>query len=124
MDITFELTGYGDEESQRLQIHFLVIKEALEQPVLCSNATKVLVNKSDNNSALINSLTNNLVNTNRNNVSTLVNLDSTSSENDDILVTAMPSTTIVPAGKVVNVPCKFNLRSTTRSILMLFKTRD
>ena len=124
MDITFELTGYGDEESQRLQIHFLVIKEALEQPVLCFNATKVLVNKSDNNSALINSLTNNLVNTNRNNVSTLVNLDSTSSENDDILVTAMPSTTIVPAGKVVNVPCKFNLRSTTRSILMLFKTRD
>ena len=79
MKITFELTGHGDEESQWLQIPFLVIEEALQQPILGFNAIKVLVNKSDNTSALINFLTNNLVNTNRINVSTLVNAISTSS---------------------------------------------
>ena len=77
--ITFELTGHGDEESQWLQIPFLVTEEALQQPILGFNAIKVLVNKSDNTSALINFLTNNLVNTNRINVSTLVNVISTSS---------------------------------------------
>ena len=124
VDITFELTSHGDEESQRLQIPFLVIEEALQQPILGFNAVKVLVNKSDNSSALINSLTNNLVNTNRSNVSTLVNLISTSSEDEDILVTTMPNTTIVSARKLVNVSCKVNLSSTTKSIPMLFETEE
>ena len=74
----FELTGHGDEESQRLQIPFVVIEEALQKPILGFNAIKVLVNKSDNLSALITSLTNNLVNTNRSNISTLFNLINTS----------------------------------------------
>ena len=124
MDITFELTGHGDEESQRLQIPFLVTEEALQQPVLGFNAVKVRVNRSDNTIALINSLTNDLVNTNRSNVSTLVKLINTSSENEDILVTTMPNTTIVPAGKLVNVPCKVNLSSTTKSIPLLFETEE
>ena len=93
-----------DEESQRLQIPFLVIEEVLQQPILGFNAIKLLVNKSDNTGSLINSLTNNLVNTNRSNVSTLVNFISLSSKNEDRLVTAMPNTNIVPSGKLVNVP--------------------
>ena len=96
--ITFEYTGHGDEESQRLQIPFLFIEEALQQSIVGFNAIKILVNKSDNTSALVNSITNNLVNTNHSNVSTLVNLISTSSKNEDILVTTMPNTTVVPAG--------------------------
>ena len=54
----------------------------------------------------------------------LVNLISTSSENEDILVTTMPNTTIVPVEKLVNVPRKVNLSSTTKSIPMLFKTEE
>ena len=122
VDITFELIDHGDEESQQLQIPFLVIKEALQQPILGFSAIKVLVNKSDNTSALINSLTNNLVNINRSNVSAIVNLISASSENEDILVTAMPNATIVPAGNIVNVPCKVSFSSTTKSIRMTFET--
>ena len=61
------------------------------------NAIKILVNKSENTSAIINSLTNNLVNTNRSNVSILVHLISTSSDNDDIPVRAMSNTTIILA---------------------------
>ena len=83
-----------------------------------------MVNKSDNTSALINSVTKNLVNTNRSNAPTLVNLISTSSENEDILVTTMPNTTILPARKLVNVPCKVNFSSTTKSIPMLFETEE
>ena len=79
VDLTFELTGHGDEESQRLQILFLVIEKALQQPILGFSPIKMLVSKGDNTSDLINSLTNNLVNTNRSNVSTLVNLIRTSS---------------------------------------------
>ena len=120
VDITFELTDHGDEESQQLQIPFLVIKEALQQPILGFNA----INKSDNTSALINSLTNNLVNINRSNVSAIVNLISKSSENEDILVTPMPNATIVPAGNIVNVPCKVNFSITTKSIRMLFETEE
>ena len=78
VDNTFELRGHGNEESKRLQIPFLVIKEALQQLILGFNAIKVLANKSDNTSALINSLTSNLVNTNCSNISTLANLISTS----------------------------------------------
>lgn len=44
----FELTSDGDKESQRLQIPFLVIEEALQQLILGFNATKVLVDKRDN----------------------------------------------------------------------------
>ena len=124
VDITFELTGHENEKSQRLQTSFLVIEEALEQPILGFSAIKVLVNKSDNASALINSLKNNLVNTNHSNVSTLVNLISTSSENEDILVPTMPNTTFAPAGKLVNVQCKVSLCSATKSILMLFETEE
>ena len=54
----------------------------------------------------------------------LVNLISTSSENEDILVTTMPNTTIVPVEKLVNVPRKVNLSSTTKSIPMLFRTEE
>ena len=124
VDITFGLTGHGDEESQQLQIPFLVIQEDLQQPILGFHAIKLLVNKSNNTSALINSLTNDLVNNNCSNVSTPVNLIITSSENEDILVTTMPNTTIVPAGKLVNVPCKVNLSSTTKSISMLSETEE
>ena len=97
MDITFGLTGHGDEESQRLQIPLFVIEEALQKPILGFNAIKVLVNKSDNSSVLINSLKNNLMATNSSNISTLVNLISTSWKNENMLVTSMPSYTIVPA---------------------------
>ena len=74
---------------------FLVIEEALKQTILGFSAIKIIVNKSQNTSVIINSLTNNLVNTNRSNVSILVNLISASLENDDILVKAMPNTTIM-----------------------------
>ena len=76
---------------------FLVIEEALKQTILGFNAIKILVNKSENTSVIINSLTNNLVNTNRSNVSILVHLISTSSDNDDIPVRAMSNTTIILA---------------------------
>ena len=44
VDITFELRGHGNEESKRLQIPFLVIKEALQQLILGFNAIKVRAN--------------------------------------------------------------------------------
>ena len=78
---------------QRLQQHGVKIKakkcHLFKQEVRYLGrivaAVKVLVNKSDITSALINSLTNHLVDTNRSNVSTLVNLINTSSENEDTL---------------------------------------
>ena len=36
----------------------------------------------------------------------------------------MPNTTIAPAGKLVNVPCKVNLSSPTRSIPMVFEIEE
>ena len=36
----------------------------------------------------------------------------------------MPNTTIVPAGKLVNIPCKVNLSSTTKNISTLFETEQ
>ena len=62
---------------------FLVIGEALKQSILSVNTIRVLMNKSNNTSALINSLANNLMNTNRSNISILVNLISFSSESED-----------------------------------------
>ena len=54
--LTFEFTGYGDEESQQLQVPYLAIEDVLQQPIL--GTMEVLVNKSDNTSTLINFLTN------------------------------------------------------------------
>ena len=113
----------NDEESHRLQITVVVMEGALRQPILDFSAIKVLVNKSDNISALINSLTNNLVNINRSNVSELVNLNSLLPENEDVVLT-MSNTTAIPAGKLVNVLCKVNLDSTTKSIPKLFETEE
>ena len=96
---------------------------ALRQPILDFSAIKVLVNKSNNISGLINSLTNNLVNINRSNVSELVNLNSLLPENEDV-VTTMSNTTAIPAGKLVNVLCNVNLDSTTKSIPKLFETEE
>ena len=62
------------------------------------------------------------MNTNRSNVSKLVKLISTSSENEEILVTTTPNTTVVLAGKLANAPCKVSLSSTTNLIQMLFET--
>ena len=64
------------------------------------------------------------MNTNRSNVSKLVKLISTSSENEEILVTTTPNTTIVLAGKLANAPCKVSLSSTTNRIQMLFETEE
>ena len=50
VDLTFKLTGHGGEETQRLQILFLVIEKVLQQPILGFNSIKVLVNKSDKTS--------------------------------------------------------------------------
>ena len=36
----------------------------------------------------------------------------------------MPNTTIVPAGKLVNIPCKVNFSSTTKNISTLFETEQ
>ena len=113
----------NDEESHRLQITVVVMEGALRQPILDFSAIKVLVNKSDNISALINSLTNNLVNINRSNVSELVNLNSLLPENEDVVLT-MSNTTAIPAGNLVNVLCKVNLDSTTKSIPKLFETEE
>ena len=52
-----------NKNSQRWQVPLMVIEEALQQPILGFNVLKVLVNKNDNTSVLISSLTNNLVNT-------------------------------------------------------------
>ena len=64
------------------------------------------------------------MNTNRSNVSKLVKLISTSSENEEILVTTTPNTTVVLAGKLANAPCKVSLSSTTNRIQMLFETEE
>ena len=112
----------NDEESHRLQIIVVVMEGVLRQPILDFSAIKVLVNKSNNISGLINSLTNNLVNINRSNVSELVNLNSLLPENEDVVT--MSNTTAIPAGKLVNVLCNVNLDSTTKSIPKLFETEE
>ena len=98
-------------------------KKALQLTILGFNAIKELVNKNNNTSALINSHTNNLMNTNRSNVSTLNKLISTS-EKEDIIVSTMSNSTIVPVGKLVSIPWKVNFSSTTKSIPMLFETGE
>ena len=102
----------------------MVIEEALQQPILGFNVINVLLNKSNNTNALINSLTKRLVNTSCSNVSTLVNLISETSEDENIIVITMPNTANASTGKLVNVPCKLNLSSASKTIRMLFRTEE
>ena len=74
--------------------------------------------------ALINSLQNNVRNIKSNNIKTLVNLISQSTDHDKFLVRSMPSTTTVPAGKYINIQCKVNLGNTNNRIPMLFETEE
>ena len=107
-----------------MQVPFLVIKEPLDNPILGFNAIKVLVNNTSNVNALINSLPNNVGNIKSNNIKTLVNFISQSTDHDEFLARSMPSTTIVPAGKFINIQCKVNLSNTNNRIPMLLETEE
>ena len=85
---------------------------------------KVLVNNTGNENALISSLQSNLKNIKSNNIKSLVNLISQSTGHDKFLVHRMPSTIIVPAGKLINIQCKVNLGNINNRIPMLFETEE
>ena len=67
------------------------------------NAIKVLVNNTSNENALFNSLQSNVKNIKSNSIKALVNLISQSTDHDEFLVHSIPSTTTVPAGKLINI---------------------
>ena len=49
---------------------------------------------------------------------------SQSTGHDEFLVYIMPSTTIIPAGKLINIQCKINLGNINNRIPMLFETEE
>ena len=110
--------------AEELQVPFLVIEEPLDNPILRFNAIKVLVNNTSNENVLINSLQSNVKNIKSNNIKALVNLTSQSTGHDKFLAHSMPSTIIVPAGKLINIQCKVNLGNINNRIPMLFETKE
>ena len=66
----------------------------------------------------------NVKNIKSNDIKALVNLISQSSDHDDFLVHRMPSTTIVRAGKLINIQCKVNLVNTNNRTPMLFEKEE
>ena len=122
-DIKFELSDESTITVEEYQVPFLVIKEPLENLILGFNAIKVLVSNTNNENPLINSLQSNVKNIKSNNIKALVNLISQSTGQEEFLVHSMPSTTIVPAGKLINIQCKVNLGNINNRIPMLLKQR-
>ena len=108
-----------------LAVHLksLGFNESLDNPILGFNAVKVLVNNTSNENSLINSIQSNVKNIKSNDIKALVNLISQSSDHDDFLVHSMPST-IVRAGKLINIQCKVNLVNIKNRIPMLFEKEE
>ena len=107
-----------------MQVPFLVINEPLDKPILGLNATKLLVNYTSNENGLINTLQINIKNIKLNNNAALINLISQLTDHDEFLVHGMPSTTIVPTGKLINIQCKINLGNLNNRIPMLFEIEE
>ena len=103
-----------------MQVPFLVINEPLDKPILGLNAIKLLDNYTSNENGLINTLQINIKNIKSNNIEALINLISQLTDHDEFLVHGMPSTTIVPTGKLINIQCKINLGNLNNRIPMLF----
>ena len=121
IDIKFELSDESSSTVEELQVPFLVIKEPLDNPILGFNFIKVLVDNTSNDNALINSVQSNLKNIKSNNIKAPVNLISQSTDYDEFLVQSMPSITIVPTRKLINIQCKVNLGNINNKIPMLFE---
>ena len=107
-----------------MQVPFLVINEPLDKPILGLNAIKLLVNYTSNENGLINTLQINIKNIKSNNNAALINLISQLTDHDEFLVHGMPSTTIVPTGKLINIQCKVNLGNLNNRIPMLFEIEE
>ena len=122
-DIKFELLDESTITVEELQVPFIVIKEPLDNLILGFSAIKALVSNASNENALFNSLQSNVKNINSNNIKALVNIISKSAGHEEFLVHSMPSTTIVPAGKLINIQCKVNLGNINSRIPMLLKHR-
>ena len=105
---------------EELKVPFLVIKEPLGNPILGFNAIKVLVNNTSNENALINSLQSNVKNIKSNNIKALVNLISQSTGHES----TQDCSTIVPAGKLINIQCKVNLDNINNKMPMHFETEE
>ena len=84
----------------------------------------MLVNNTSNENVLIDLLQNNVNKIKSNNIKALVNLISQSTDHDEFLVQSMPSTTIVPAGKFMNIYCIVNLSNINNRIPIFFETED
>ena len=107
-----------------MQVPFLVINESLDKPILGLNAIKLLVNYTSNENGLINTLQINIKNIKSNNNAALINLISQLTDHDEFLVHGMPSTTIVPTGKFINIQCKIALGNLNNRIPMLFEIEE
>ena len=84
----------------------------------------MLVNNTGNENALINSLQRNVKDISSKNIKALVNLISRSTDHDEFLVRSMPSTTIVPASKLISIQCKVNLGNINNRMPMLFEKKE
>ena len=123
IDIKFELSDESTNTVEELQVPFLVIKEPLDNAILGFNVIKVLVNNTSNENALINSLQSNVKNIKSNNIRALLNSIRQLTGHEEFLVHSIPSYTIVPAGKRINIQCKVNLGNISNRIPMLLKQR-
>ena len=120
----FQLSDESSSVVEELQVPFLVINEPLDKPILGLNAIKLLVNYTSNENGLINTLQINIKNIKSNNIEALINLISQLTDHDEFLVHGMPSTTIVPTGKLINIQCKINLGNLNNRIPMLFDQHE
>ena len=100
--IKFKLSNESSSTLKELHVPFSVINEILDNLILGFNVIKLLVNNTSNKNTLINSLRSKVKNVKSNNIKTLINLISQSTDHDEFLVHSMASTTILPANRPFN----------------------
>ena len=111
-DIPF--TGWVDmivtigEENNCGSVHvpFLVTTEKLQQPILGFNAIKVIMDAQKNTDALVRMFSILFKSSNTDNVKKFVHLIQEPSDDKQALVRVKGKNVIIPAGRIVQVPCR------------------
>ena len=123
------ITGWGDmivtigEESNCGSVHvpFLVTTEKLQQPILGFNAIKVIMDAQKNTEALVKMFSMLFRSSNTNNVKQFVYLIQERSDDKQALVRVRGKNVIIPAGRIVQVPCKTDVGFVKVERAMLFQ---
>ena len=122
------ITGWGDmivtigEESNWGSVHvpFLVTTEKLQQPILGFNAIEVIMDAQKNTEALVKRFSMLFKSSNTDNVKQFVHLIQPS-DDKQALVRVRGKNVIIPAGRIVQVPCKTDLGFVKVERAMLFQ---